>query len=209
MVWRRSGFSKGPAKRCAGRRRPGLERKRLRRRLAGDGAEVLHVGAEDNGVTAGGGFDDVLAALPHEAFADENGGRNLVEPFQFARGIDDEAIVRFGGLLEMRGDLRAEHELDLLATGEVRDLARALDVPRDDDQKQIGKFPAQIREDIEEDFLLAGVGTARHEDRLRGRDADLLEQLDGVDFLHVGVGMEMSYFRLPSCGRGRAARRWS
>ena len=156
--------------------------------LAGDGAEVLHVGAEDNGVTAGGGFDDVLAALPHEAFADENGGRNLVEPFQFARGIDDEAIVRFGGLLEMRGDLRAEHELDLLATGEVRDLARALDVPRDDDQKQIGKFPAQIREDIEEDFLLAGVGTARHEDRLRGRDADLLEQLDGVDFLHVGVG---------------------
>jgi nitrogen fixation negative regulator NifL len=156
--------------------------------LAGDGAEILHVGAEEDRMPAGSGFDDVLAALPHQTFADEDGGRDFVKPFQFARGVDDETIVRLGGLLEVRVDLGAKHEFDLFAPGEVHNLARALDVPRDDDQKQAWKSYLQIPEDIEQDFLLAGVRATSDEDRLRGRDADLLEQLDGIDFLHIGMG---------------------
>jgi nitrogen fixation negative regulator NifL len=156
--------------------------------LAGDGAEVLHVGPEDDGMTAGGGFDDVLAALPHEALADKDDRRDLVKPFQFARGVDDEAIVGFGGLLEVRVDLGAEHEFDLFAAGKVRDLARAFDVARDEDEEQARESYLQIREDIEEDFLLAGVGAPRDQDWLRRRDANLLEQLDGIDVLHIGMG---------------------
>ncbi len=125
---------------------------------------------------------------PDEAFADEDGGGDLVEPFQFARGIDDEAIVRLGGLFELRSDLGAKDEFDLLALGEVHDFAGALDVSRDKDQEQAREFCPQIREDVEQYFLLAGMGAAGHEDRLRGRDADLLEQLDGIDLLRVGMG---------------------
>src|ERR1017187_5841142 len=156
--------------------------------LAGDGAEVLHVGPEDDRVTAGGGFDDVLAALPYEALADKDDRRDLVKPFQFARGVDDEAIVGFGGLLEERVDLGAEHEFDLFAPGEVRDLARAFDVSRDEDEEQTRKSYLQIREDIQKDFLLAGVSAPRNEDWLRRRDSDLLEQLDRIDALHIGMG---------------------
>ncbi len=156
--------------------------------LAGNGAKILHIGPEDDRMTAGRRFDDVLAAGAHEALADEDGGRDFVKPFQFARGVNDEAIVRFGGLLKVRVDLRAEHEFDLFAAGEVHDLARALDMPRDDDQEQAWEFPLQIRKDIEEDFFLAGVSAARDEDRLRGRDPDLLEQLNRINTLHIGVG---------------------
>src|ERR1019366_8218993 len=105
--------------------------------------------------------------------------------FQFAGGINDEAIVRLGGLLEVRIDLGAEHELDLLVPGDVHDLAGALDMPRDEDEEQLRKFPAQVREDIEEDFFLPRVSAARDEDWLRGRDADLLEQMGGINVLHV------------------------
>ncbi len=156
--------------------------------LTGDGAEILHVGTKDDGMAAGGGFDDVLSALPHQTFADEDGGRDFVKPFQFARGVDDEAIIRLGGLLKVRSDLGTEDEFYLFAAGDVHDLTGALDVARDEDEEQTREFPSQIREDIEEDFLFAGMRAARDEDRLHGRDADLLEQLDRIDFLHVGVG---------------------
>ena len=165
-----------------------LDARALGDELAGDGAEVLHVGTEDDGMTAGGGLDDVLSPLPDEAFADEDHGGDLVEPLQFAGAVDDEAIVGFSGLFESRIDLGAEDEFDLFAFGEVDDFAGTLDVARDENEEQAGELRTQVGEQVEQDFLFAGMGAAGHEDGLRGRHIDLLEQLDGINRLRVGVG---------------------
>ena len=61
--------------------------------LPGDGFEVLHVRAEDDGVTAGGGFDDVLAALTDQAFA-EYAARNAITDRIYAPRIAREAGER-------------------------------------------------------------------------------------------------------------------
>jgi len=125
--------------------------------------------------------------VARQTFANEDGGGDLVKPFEFTRRVDDQAIVGLGGLLEMGIDLGAEHEFDLLSPGEIDNLGGAFDMPRDEDEEQAREFPAQVIEDIEKDFFFAGMRAARDEDRLRGGDADLLENLDGIDCLHVGM----------------------
>src|ERR1051326_5017673 len=153
----------------------------------GNGAEVLHVRAKDNGMTAHGGFDDILSPLPHQALADEDDGGNLIEPLQFPRGIDDEAIAGSGPRLESRADVGTEDEFDLLAFRQIHYFTRALDVTRDENQEEARKLPAEVGHHVEEDFLFAGMGAAGDKNRLRRRDANKFKQLDRVYQLRFGV----------------------
>ena len=58
---------------------------------AGDGAEILHVGAHDHGLAGCGGFNGALAAPGTETFADEDEVCFCGDAGQFTGGVDDQA----------------------------------------------------------------------------------------------------------------------
>src|ERR1035437_2950105 len=74
------------------RRVPHLHRALLRHEVADDFRKVLHMGAKDHGFAQRARFNRVLAAFSGKALADVNDRRVLVEVFQLASGIDQQAV---------------------------------------------------------------------------------------------------------------------
>ena len=148
---------------------------------ADDVGEVLHVGAEDDGLAEAGGFDGILTTLGGEAFADEDDGGVGVKGGEFAGGVDDEGLDGTGGAAGLGGDVAAIFEFDVIAGKGVADFAVAFEMAGDEDEEKIGETLAQAGELLGKDEFLAGVGAAGDEEGSVGRDADLREERGDIE----------------------------
>ncbi len=141
----------------------------LTQQLPGERREIFHVRTEYHSLPGGDRLRRILPAAGVETLADKNHGRALVPVAELAGRVDDQYIRR-------RGRLPRPHPYAEIERPEVvAHLTRALGVPRDDHQKEVGKFLPEFLENCAEDFLLAGVRASREENPASARAAKLRE----------------------------------
>jgi hypothetical protein len=121
----------------------------------GEGGEVLHVGAEDDGCAGGDGFGWVLSASGHEAFSDEDDGGAAIPTRQLAGGIHKQGV----GVFHHAGfGAAGEAEPDLLEL--VGDGIGSLLMAGDEDEEEVRMGFAKAEEDFGQKQFLAVEGAA-------------------------------------------------
>ena len=89
----------------------------------GDLPEILHVGTEDDRLAEHGRLENIVAAVVHEAAADEDGGGELIELRQLADRVEHDDV---GARLDVDGQLAAAARRKPLVAGEPLDLGESI-----------------------------------------------------------------------------------
>ena len=153
--------------------------------------EVEHVRADDDGLAVCGRLEDVVAAVWHEAAADEDDVADAVDLAELTDRVEDDDILPLRHLvLEFRA--RRDREAGLAA--EVHDLRRAQELARRDDEARVRMRLAHGLEGLQHGLLLTAVRRAREEDAVILGEPHLLD--DALLLLGADIRVRLVEFRV-------------
>ena len=153
--------------------------------------EVEHVRADDDGFAVRGRLEDVVAAVRHEAAADENDIADAVDLAELTDRVeDDDVLILRRFVLE----LRARRDRKACLAAEVDDLRRAQELARRDDEACVRMRLAHGLECLQHGLLLAAVRRAGEEDAIVLGKAHFLDDL--LLLLGTDIGVRLVELRV-------------